>query len=632
MAAPTLSSPSSSLAARPRTLSKSDLIAARDCPAKLHFRENGYPDARRDDPYRAMLAIGGSMVEALARALYPNGVLLDYSSDAASDFARTCAALEASDVTLFEATLLVGRRQARVDILERRGNVFRVIEVKASSFDGMEHAHEVAQGRSGAFLTKRPPNRVNSDWEDEIADLTYQVVLLEQAMPGFVVEPVLALVDTSKRAALDYVPGYFAFVRHSASNGSMRRYTAHFTGSREDLALLDVVTEVDVAREVAIMHDEIAGLALRCESRLDAPFEAHTEGVELGSKCGKCEFRTPGESRNGFATCWGELAEARPHVLELYNVRSAKSPNGSDLVPYMVARHSASLLEAPTEGLVPADHNPGGTAARQRRQIEYARAGATYVRPELRGKIEALHGPIHFIDFETSRLALPYHRGMRPYGLVTFQWSAHTVQSLGAPVEHREWLNDVDLWPNQLFAESLRAAIGDEGTVLTWSPFEKCTLKEIVGDLARFGRDVPDLVRWMTDVGQRRIVDLHRWACRDYYHPGMGGRTSIKVVLDALWRTDPVMRRQFVEWSGLTDAPEDDPYRALPAVDIAGEQQEVREGTGAMQAYQQMMYGEHKNDAAVRERWATLLRQYCRLDTLSMVLILEHWRRATGLA
>lgn len=35
----------------------------------------------------------------------------------------------------------------------------------------------------------------------------------------------------------------------------------------------------------------------------------------------------------------------------------------------------------------------------------------------------------------------------------------------------------------------------------------------------------------------------------------------------------------------------------------------------AMQAYQEMMYGEHKSDPATRERWATLLKQYCRLDT-----------------
>jgi hypothetical protein len=50
-------------------------------------------------------------------------------------------------------------------------------------------------------------------------------------------------------------------------------------------------------------------------------------------------------------------------------------------------------------------------------------------------------------------------------------------------------------------------------------------------------------------------------------------------------------------------------------------------GTGAMRAYQEMMYGLSKSDPEARMGWAALLKQYCRLDTLSMVLILEHWRR-----
>jgi hypothetical protein len=632
MIAPAMPSPNPHSAQRTRTLSKSDFIRACDCPAKLYFRENGYPDARQNDSYLAMLADGGYMVEALAKARYPHAIQLDYGGDVASDFARTRVALETPDVTLFEATLLVGRRQARVDILEKRGNVLRVIEVKAKSFDGTEHARQLALGRSGEFLTSRRPYRVGADWKDKIADLTYQVVLLEQLMPGFVIHPVLALVDKSKAAGLDNVPGYFQLVRRPAQDGSLRLHTARFTGSADDLAQLDLVTEVDVAREVAIMHDDIAAAATLFESRLDAPFEVHTDGVELGAHCRDCEFRTPGQPRNGFAECWGDLAEARPHLLELYYLKAAKAPDGSSMVPWMLGRHSASLLEAPVEGLVQKDSNPGGTAARQRRQIEYTRLGVPYVGPEFRRKIEALSGPVHFIDFETSRLALPYHHGMRPYGLVTFQWSAHTARTLGGPLEHREWLNNVDIWPNQTFAESLRAAIGDDGPVLTWSHFEESTLKQIVADLERFGRDAPDLVRWMTDVFGRRIVDLHEWARCDYYHPGMGGRTSIKVVLEALWRSDPTMRRQCAEWSGLAEEPADDPYRALPPVEIDGTFEQVREGTGAMQAYQHMMYGEHKDDAETRERWAALLKQYCRLDTLSMVLILEHWRRAAGLA
>ena len=53
----------------------------------------------------------------------------------------------------------------------------------------------------------------------------------------------------------------------------------------------------------------------------------------------------------------------------------------------------------------------------------------------------------------------------------------------------------------------------------------------------------------------------------------------------------------------------------------------LHEGTGAMRAYQEMMYGADKNDPEKKDMWAGLLQRYCELDTLSMVLILEHWRR-----
>jgi hypothetical protein len=112
----------------------------------------------------------------------------------------------------------------------------------------------------------------------------------------------------------------------------------------------------------------------------------------------------------------------------------------------------------------------------------------------------------------------------------------------------------------------------------------------------------------------------------------MKGKTGIKFVLGALWSTDDAMRRQFTEWTGLLADPSSDPYSSLPAIAIDGIEQVVREGTGAMRAYEAMMYGTHKNDVAVKEKWAQLLRQYCSLDTLSMVLIFEYWRRITGLA
>ena len=614
-----------------RTLSKSDFTLARTCDAKLYFKENRYPDKRDRDAYLSMLAEGGYMVEALAKMKFSDGIQLAYGRDVAADLACTLDHLKQEEVTLFEATLLVGRRQARVDVLQKRGNVIRLFEIKAKSFNGAEHAASLADGKAGALRGLRKPFKILSDWEGKLDDITFQVLLLEHLCPGVTIKPYLVLVDTSKNADLDNVPSLFELVHTTSSDGSRHLQTARYIGSAEQLAGLDLITEVDVSAEVAMLRDDVEAAAMRFEARLDEPLAVHTASVQRGSKCSKCEFRVDDSGEiNGFAECWGALAAPRPHMLELYSIGTARAPDRSPLAEWMVANGSASLFDIPEEGLTTKDGTISITAERQRRQIEYTRRNEIFVGSSLRGKIEALRGPMHFIDFETSRLALPYHRGMRPYGLVTFQWSCHTVTSAGTAPVHREWLNDTDVWPNLKFAQSLREAVGDDGPVLTWSHFEAATLKEIIRNLEDFGHDEPELVAWITDVFTRRIVDLHDWAKVDYYHPGMRGRTSIKVVLDALWKSDARMRAQFHEWTGLTPDASGDPYAALPAIAINGLMQDVHEGTGAMRAYQEMMYGVSAHDTTARFQWGELLRQYCRLDTLSMVLILDHWRRVTG--
>lgn len=52
----------------------------------------------------------------------------------------------------------------------------------------------------------------------------------------------------------------------------------------------------------------------------------------------------------------------------------------------------------------------------------------------------------------------------------------------------------------------------------------------------------------------------------------------------------------------------------------------VNEGTGAMRAYQDMLYGLAKNDPVKMVKLRDALLTYCKLDTLAMVVIWEHWR------
>ena len=53
----------------------------------------------------------------------------------------------------------------------------------------------------------------------------------------------------------------------------------------------------------------------------------------------------------------------------------------------------------------------------------------------------------------------------------------------------------------------------------------------------------------------------------------------------------------------------------------------MNEGTGAMRAYFEMMFGQFSSDPAIKERWKQSLLNYCKLDTLSMVIIWYHWKR-----
>lgn len=129
---------------------------------------------------------------------------------------------------------------------------------------------------------------------------------------------------------------------------------------------------------------------------------------------------------------------------------------------------------------------------------------------------------------------------------------------------------------------------------------------------------------------RHRILDLNKVALSGYFHPGMGARTSIKIVLDAIWKTDPAMRARFEEIMKVPADVDEDPYAALPPLVINEAEQSVVEGTGAIRAYQAMMYGVERDDPDCRAAWRELLLQYCKLDTLAMVLIWEHWERETG--
>jgi hypothetical protein len=145
-------------------------------------------------------------------------------------------------------------------------------------------------------------------------------------------------------------------------------------------------------------------------------------------------------------------------------------------------------------------------------------------------------------------------------------------------------------------------------------------------------RALRDLAEWLDRLlgpedqdGRRRsprMRDLHQLALRHYFHPRMGGRTSIKVVLPAVWESDAALREHpwFAAYHQVdaTGRPLD-PYETLPAMPLGGDRDDaVREGTGAIRVYQDLLFAP---DPAPEEQASRrlLLLQYCRLDTAAMV-------------
>ena len=176
---------------------------------------------------------------------------------------------------------------------------------------------------------------------------------------------------------------------------------------------------------------------------------------------------------------------------------------------------------------------------------------------------------------------------------------------------------------------------------MIWSKHERTALKEIAEQMVRYGyRDQP-LNSWIDEVTRfenepsPRLLDLCEVTKNHYFHPRMKGKLSLKAVLPAVWESNPSLHShptfsQYFKHDRARCVV--DPYLTLPPLscrDNAGEDEEVvTEGSGAMRAYQETLYGLTRNDEAVKEKWKTLLLQYCKLDTAAMVIVWLHWEAA----
>lgn len=128
---------------KPVRLSKSKVIAGRQCPKRLWLQIH-QPEAAGDPGNEEALAIGHEVGTA-AQELYPGGAVLGTHEDIAGSLAATQAwATSKGPSVAFEATFQADDVLVMADIVEKKRNRLHLIEVKASTSVKDYHRDDVA--------------------------------------------------------------------------------------------------------------------------------------------------------------------------------------------------------------------------------------------------------------------------------------------------------------------------------------------------------------------------------------------------------------------------------------------------------------------------------------------------------
>lgn len=636
---------------KPRYLTKSRFKTGCECPSKLSFVGNDrYGSTESEDSFLEALAEGGFQVGELAKLYNPGGIEIETLEHAEAE-EQSERALANDSVIVFEAALKARNLFVRVDILRKKGKQVDLVEVKAKSFDSTE---------SNLFWNKKNKGLV-SRWEPYLLDIAFQTYVARLAYPDWEINPYLMLADKNATCSVDGLNQRFGIEN---SDGRIRAILSAPT-SIEALGT-PILREVDVSAEVNFIHREWEAYGKSFEDLVEWLAQSYATQTQLkvgvGARCKSCEFRIDEDLKkknlkSGFEECWSTQTQVsgedfdRPFVFDIWKYRLAERKI-SEGVFFMDQVDPAEF------GL--ADDGRPGLEAWQRQALQVRKVidKDTTIYVDTQGLLADFSlwiYPLHFIDFETSQVAIPFGAGRRPYEQVAFQFSHHKLFADGR-VEHSTEYLDLSRgkFPSFDFVRALKRALSDDrGTIFRYSPHENVVLCQIHEQLqASAEPDRVELCRWIETIttkkegwkGHRTMVDLLDVILNRYYNPATNGSNSLKSLLPAVLKSSKYLQEKYSEpiygslegissknfrdWRWIqkdSDGNILDPYKLLGDGEIA-------DGGAAMTAYARSQF-ETISPADIAMISKALLK-YCELDTFAMVLVYEHladeigWRQS----
>lgn len=195
--------------------------------------------------------------------------------------------------------------------------------------------------------------------------------------------------------------------------------------------------------------------------------------------------------------------------------------------------------------------------------------------------------PMYFLDFETFSTAIPPFDGTRPYQHIPFQHSLHFKENENAELRHYEYLALPGVDPREELIVKLLDEIPAKACIIVYNQsFETGILQSFIDWYPEYRNKIECIIKNIMDL----MLPFKR---KDIYFWQMNGSYSMKTVLPAL-------------------VPE-----------LSYDEMDIKDGEMAMDAYFRMC---NLDNPLEIENIRRALLEYCRLDTLGMVKIMEKIR------
>lgn len=704
-----------------KLFTKSAFKVSLDCPWKLYYYRNPnlYFNANAENDFLESLAQGGFQVGELAKIYSNVDVDMKDIMDYDVSVKRTQELMKRDNVCIAEAAFRWGNMFVRVDILKKVGNHISLIEVKAKSWDDTKNSFR--SEKTGA---------VSSGVRSYVYDVAFQKYVVEGALneeypdQRFTIKANLMMADKTKRADIDGLNKLFKIEKDKS--GRTKVVTAPDAieilgqGKPENHTLtaflVDDVCDAIIAGETGEQgkDDWMQNLKFTEYVKLMADNYCNntrlSEAPLLSNTCFGCEYRKAkgqeGNMLDGWRECWLKHTtksnfEKRPPIASLngFGLRRDKWIKNEryfmdELTYDEIKENDTRKADKPGLDLYERKWLQIALETKKEELLENFKdkivAPGTYLDIEgLKEEMDKWEYPLHMIDFETTAVALPFYKGMKPYEQVAFQFSHHIIREDGS-IEHAgQYLNeDVNKFPNFEFVRRLKEQLKqDNGSIFRYANHENsilnCIAEQLKNSKEEDKNELIDFIRTITHykddgvlyAGERDMIDLLEVVKRFFYNVDeMHGSNSIKQVLPAVLNSSTYLKEKYakpiygsviksqnipedtpIAWIHLDDKGHvESPYHLLSNIgDLLGVTEEqmaqmemndsdadfqVANGGAALTAYNKLLFCSDEENAytgaitgkstatTFSEALRTALLRYCELDTMSMVFIWEYFQ------